>query len=278
MRAMPTLAELQATEARILALAGSPVDHGDYRVARSERHPKWYQVNRLELRRPSGRSLADWEGVFREHFDARLHPHIMLHIPQRRGFDALLAEIEHAAENLAGRPGRPMVEHDTYMFADRAPDDTALPDNLEVRPVETEQDWQDLIGFGVEESREAPWFTNEADVRSFIESRRETIRPLGVRWLRLCPAGERTILARMGYFEHDGMARLQSVGTRRDQRRQGLASALLRVVLRETIVERSLSGVALSVETGTGAQSLYAGVGFRPVGEETWVLRLPNGG
>ena len=36
------------------------------------------------------------------------------------------------------------------------------------------------------------------------------------------------------------------------------------------------AGLAVSVDTGAGAQRIYAGVGFREVGSEVWVMRYPE--
>ena len=167
-----------------------------------------------------------------------------------------------------------VVERITWMFATKAEDHASIPDGFEVRPVETEDDYQDLIEFSIEESREEPWFTTDADTRLYLESRRAILDHVGVRWYRLCKNGDRQILARLGMFEHDGICRLQSVGTLKSHRRHGLGSALVGFAIGEAL-RQGAAGLALSTETDTGAHWMYAKAGFRSVGSDLWAMRYP---
>lgn len=266
---MTPLLRLQATERHILEQAGETVDHGDYVVLRSASHPGWYQANMIELR--SGqRSLSEWVDVFRAHFDEATYGHVTIFVPDVRAFAPLLSELD-------GQDGW-HVQRITYMLASSTRRAPAVPDGLVVRPVESEQDWCDLIEFAIEESRGEPWFTSESEVRRHLETKRWLSERIDIQWLRLMRADDREILSRLGIFDHAGVSRLQAVGTAGAHRRQGLASALLGHAIRLAIDERRTAGLGLGVETGTSAHRLYASLGFEPVGDECWIMRYPRRG
>lgn len=267
------LERIQNTERHILTSAGTTVDHGDFLVTRLARYPKWYQANMMELRANGGRSLSDWEQVFRSHFDRAAYRHLMLYVPEHAGFEDLHNEVnEIMSKDHRGTPPL-LVERIAWMFAEEARD-AALPVGMEVCLIESEEDYQDLIEFGVEESTEEPWFTNRDEVRAYIQSRREVTDRIGVRWYRLSHRRDRRILARLGMFEHDGISRLQAVGTLKSFRRQGLSSALVNYAIGEALRHGS-SGLALSTETDSAAQSMYRNAGFREAGTDLWVMRYP---
>lgn len=265
---MTPLERLQATERQVLSPAGPLIDHGDYLMQRSESHTNWYQANMIELRRPGERSLQDWVDVFRAHFDESIYGHVTLYLPEPDAFAPVMAELES--------DDAWHVQHITFMLARDTRRAPPMPDGLDVHAVETEDDWCDLDDFVVEESREEPWFTNEADVRRYLRLRRWVSEQVGIRWLRLMRSGEREILSRLGIFDHAGVSRLQSVGTAAAYRRQGLASALLGHAIRLAVDERGMLGLGLGVETGTPANRLYSSLGFEPVGDECWATRYPK--
>ncbi len=269
------LTRIQNTERHIIHSAGETTDHADYLITRAPQYPNWYQANMIELRVSGGRTLADWEAIFHEHFDRASFKHLMLYLPRVDGFEALHDEINTImASDDRGEPEL-RVERITWMFASNPPDSTALPVGLEVRPVETEDDYEDLIQFGIDEMRDEPWATNDDDARRFLNSRREIVDRIGVRWLRLCAEGDRRILARLGIFKHGNVCRLQSVGTLKSHRRQGLGSALVKYAIADALTQGA-EGLALSTETDSGAQSMYTNVGFRPVGHDLWAMRYPS--
>lgn len=268
------LRRIQETERHIVRSAGTSIDMGDYIVFRSTEHPKWLQANMMELRVSRGRTLADWELIFREHFDAACYQHLMLYLPFVDGFEALHTEIDAivASESEAVPPLS--VQRITWMFASE-PSDREIPGGLVVRPVTTEEERLALIEFGIEESADEPWFTSRSRARAFLESRYEVLDRIGVRWYFLAMQDDRRVLARLGMFEHDGICRLQSVGTLKSHRRRGLGSALVGYTLNEAL-RQGAAGLALSTETDSGSHTLYANVGFRDVGSDVWVMRFPS--
>jgi GNAT superfamily N-acetyltransferase len=269
------LERIQNTERHIFHSFGETIDKGDYIVSRSHEYPKWYQANMVELREHSGRELEDWEAVFREHFDHATYKHLMLYIPTVGKFKALCEELDSimTSENRGTPPL--VIERITWMFASKTGDHASIPDGMEVCSVETEDDYQDLIAFSIEESRDEPWFTNDADTRAILESRRAILENVGVRWYRLCKNGDRRILARLGMFEHDGFCRLQSVGTLKSHRRRGFGSILVGFAIGEAL-RQGATGLALSTVTDTGANSMYMQAGFCSVGSDLWVMRYPK--
>jgi len=268
------LERIQNTERHIFSSFGEKIDQGDYIVTRSPEHPKWYQANMIELRVHAGRVLADWEAVFREYFDQATYKHLMLYIPNAANFEVLYEELNAIMASGSQGTQALVVEQVTWMFATKTGDYASIPDGFEVRRVETENDYRDLIEFGIEESREEPWYTTDADTRSYLESRRGILERVGVRWYRLCKSGDRQILARLGMFEHAGICRLQSVGTLKSHRRLGLSSALVGFAIGEAL-RQGAAGLSLSAKTDTIAHSMYTKVGFHSVGSDLWVMRFP---
>lgn len=268
------LERIQNTERHILTSAGATVDHGDYLVTRSTQYPRWYQANMMELRVSGGRSFFDWEQVFRSHFDRSVYRHLMLYVPVRQGFESLHEEAN--AMRSAGPPAASplLVERIVWMYASESRD-AALPEGMEVCQVASEDDYRNLIEFGVEESTEEPWFTSRDEARAYIRSRREVTDRIGVRWFRLSHRGDRRILARLGMFEHEGICRLQAVGTLKPFRGRGLASALVNYAIGEAL-RRGSSGLALSTEADSAARSMYLKAGFREVGTDLWLMRYPG--
>ncbi len=267
------LERAQDTERYIIRSAGATTDYGDYVVTQSRGYPNWYQANMMELRVSRGRSLGDWERLFNSHFDRRLYQHLMLYIPERAAFALLEDEINELLSTHRRCSPTLIVERITWMFANRARH-FILPTGMEVCRIASEEEFQDLIEFGVEEAAGAHWFTSKADVRAFIESRLESTDRIGVIWYRLSHQGDRRILARLGLFEHDGICRLQSVGTLKQFRRRGFGSALVNYAIGEAH-RRGSSGLVLSVEAESAAQSMYRHVGFRDLGTDLWVMRYP---
>lgn len=265
---MTRLEQLQATELHILRQASEQTDHGDHVVLRSETHATWYQGNMIELRRPDDRPLAAWIDVFRHHFDPAIYGHVTLYVRDPASCPMLMRDLDDAEGW--------HVQHITYMLAsdtDRAP---PMPEGLEVRAVETEEDWNDLASFTLEESRSEPWFTTDEDSRSHFAVRRGIGEKAGIQWLRLMRPGSREMLSRLGIFDHAGISRLQSVGTAAPHRRRGYAGALLGHAIRLAVNERRTAGLGLAVETGTSAHRLYDSVGFQPVGTECWAMLYPK--
>lgn len=269
------LERIQNTERHIFTSFGKTIDQGDYIVSRSPEYPKWYQANMIELRANNGRVLEDWEAVFREYFDQTTYKHLMLYIPFVADFEALREEIYtiKASDNRGTPPL--VVQQITWMFATDTKLCTSLSDGLMVYPVETEDDYQDLIKFSIEESRDEPWFTNDHDARVFFESQCTILDRVGVQWYRLCKSGDRQILSRLGMFEHEGICRLQSVGTLKSHRRQGLGSMLVGFAIGEALRQGAI-GLALSTETDIGSHSIYSKAGFHSVGSDLWVMRYPK--
>ncbi len=272
---MASLAQLQQTERKILNVAGELVAFGSYAARVSETHPTWYSANMLELWRSEGRRLADWVRVFGEHFDPARYGHVTLYIPEMRGFEELIEEIEEvaAAEIAAGREDALHIQRITFMAATDTAACPAIGAGLEVRVIETDAAFEALFAFAVAEAREEVWFTTEAAFRSFFDKQREVSRRVGVSWYGLYESEE--MVSRLGIFDCDGVSRLQSVGTARAHRRKGYARALLGFAIGEALGARGSSALGVAVETGTGAHRLYSSVGFREVGQEFWMMRYP---
>ena len=272
MAGMTFLERLQETERHVLSSASTRTDHADYVVSRAEHFKDWRQANMIEVRRP-GRTLAEWESVFRTHFEIEAFPHLTIYIPNPEPFRPLIAEIEAVCASPSDDPGRLRMEHITYMFATDPSRGLPLAPELEIDVVQTDEDMADLRAFTLEEFREQDWTDDVEALRRYMHRRIELAERAGVTWLCLRRRGERDILSRLGIFDHGGVSRLQAVGTAKAHRRRGYASALVAHAIRMAIEQRASDGLALTVETGAPAQSMYASLGFEPVGSECWAMR-----
>ncbi len=277
---MTLLERIQNTERHIMAVAGETVDLGDYRVLCAPHMASWYQANMVEIRKPGVRSLADWETVFRKHFDPAIFKHITLYLSNPDDCASLIDEIKAtaAAEEQTTRPDRLDVQHIIYRLASSTAACVPLPAGLVVRPVETDQDREDLLQFNDAETKGELWYSTPEKMRPYIELRQRVADEAGVQWLRLMrdDPEDRTILSRLGVFRCDNLYRLQAVGTASEFRSKGYASALLSCAMRFAIDEQCSVGLALSVDAGTPAERLYGSLGFETVGDEYWVMRYPR--
>ena len=270
------------TERYLLRDACHVEDHGTYRVWSAPDRPDWYQANHLQIVDAGGRSIDAWESIFRTHFDPRVTRHLMLHLPRRAGFEALLDEARRGSADQARESGDEaegppplLIEETMWMLVRDAARAADLPPHLDVHRVKSEQDRESLMDFTVAEAREAPWYTNDDDVRGFFLSRLDVTERLGCAWFVLRARGSSEILARLGMFECGGMSRLQSVGTGAAHRRRGLGTILLGAAIRESI-SRGSEGLCLATLAGSAAVPFYERSGFAAVGEDFWIVRYPR--
>jgi len=223
----------------------------DHVVRRTLERPGYQDGNQLVLdEAPAPHELERW---IRRHFET---------FPDPRVGHAVLSW-----ETPPGAPGHHEVEgyeRDVVLVADELDAGPAEPPGVPVRRIETDEEWDllvehtcDVLETSLDSSLGAftRWRTNERR-RSLAE------RPGGF-WGAF-HSGE--LVASLGLFLDAEHSRYQDVQTRRDHRRRGLASRLLRTAAEAA--RRTFPGTQLVIvaEEGGDADRLYRKVGFRPVG------------
>lgn len=261
------LRSILSTELRLLEPICTFVQHDGYLVYRSDKFRNFYGGNGIEIQDPAGRSLAEWEAISRVHFDPALFVHTTYTFPDQLEYHYLAAQ---------GREQKYHVETDTYMFVDSTERCRPLPEDLEVRQIVTEEDWQRLAEFEQEGYIGADWHDpNATGPDRLFEKTRFTSEVVGIEWFYLARKGDPAILSKLGLFLHNGIGRLQDVSTAESERRKGYAAMLVSFAIDRAISALGARGVALAADVDYHAVSLYEQLGFRHVGGGTTMMKYP---
>ncbi len=233
-----------------------------YYVFRSPKFPTYWMGNGIEIQDSSNRSFADWEELSKQHFDSEKYQH--------RTFTFLenpnLAFLKESAKAVGYE-----VDSTPLMFASKMPNLSPLADDWQIRQIKTPEDFDRFRHFKTKTNPENEWFAKEG----FDKSRVKDVF-LKTHWYCITPKDEYEILAAMGLFRYENMARLQEVDTHPDYRRRGFASQLLGHILKVAIQDWNCKGVALFSETEDPAIGLYHKVGFETVGYQVQLLKAPR--
>gem|GEM_PF-1568757 len=238
-----------------------------YNVYRSDRFPSYYGGNGIQIGDPGAGSLREWEEIFRSHFEPGRFEHTTFTFPLRDRFLPLMEQARSAGYH---------VETDAYMFADSTDCCHPLPEGVEIRRIETEEDWEDLARFEEATYVDGDWYDPDyTGPDRLFEKKRFTSEAIGIDWFGLVRPGGRELLARLGIFQHNGICRLQDVETAEEHRRRGLAGALVSFAIEHAITTLGTAGLALSADLDYHAIDLYRNLGFREVGEYVEMMNYP---
>jgi GNAT superfamily N-acetyltransferase len=259
-----------ATELRLLEPICTFEEHPGYLVYRSELFRNYYGGNGIEILDPTGMSLAEWEAISRRYFDPARFVHTTFTFADRPEFKAIADEAEHAGYN---------VERNVYMYLDTVDNCRAVPAELEVCTVGTEEEWGELAAFEQRDYVGADW--NDPSYTGpdrLFEKKRFISDAIGIEWFLLKRRGEPEILSKLGIFVHNGIARLQDVATARDQRRKGYAGYLVGFAVSHALQTLGARGAALLADSDYHAVTLYEKLGFARVGSGITLMRYPRFG
>ena len=251
------------TEHRLLETICDVREGPGYTLFRSDEFPSFYDGNVLELRPwPEALELAELEQIYCAHFDRERFAYINIMGLSGSGIEALVPAA------LARSDGYE-VAHMTYLRADQhfIPA-RPLAADLCIRRVDTPARWRLMRAFDRAADRDQPWYTPA--VSAMLTARRERVSAaLGIVWLYVSPRTADHMLAKLGVFwvttPAGRVGRLQDVATRPDQRRQGLASALVAAALEETLSRRACTCLYVCADTDDVAIRMYRGQGFQDV-------------
>jgi len=252
------LRTILSTEDRLLEPICVFSSHDGYRVYQSEMFRNYYGGNGIAIDDPLGRSLDEWETLFVDHFPRDRYEHCTFTFPREPAYADLVEQARRKGYH---------VETYSYLFVDTTDHCRDLPAGLHIHPVIKEEDWERLGAFGRAETADEDWNDPEATEDRLFEKTRFTSQAVGIEWFFLAEEGNDTILASLGLFTHNGIARLQDVRTAATQQRRGLATALLSFAIRRAIDTLGVAGVAVCADIDYHAIDLYRKLGFIDHGE-----------
>ena len=239
--------------------------HAGWSVYRSDAFPHYYGGNGLELDAP-GRSLHEWEDLFRAAFDPAVYGHVTLSLSGDLEAFAPLADEARAAGY--------HVSVDVYLVATKpVPVRAPLP-GLQLEWLRGQESWDRLRRFEGRLAQGYDWYDGPESSDGLFAKTRFISEQIGIEWVALVD-GQREIRSKLGLFRHGRVCRLQDVATERGHRRRGLATRLLAVALRRALIDLEADGLVVCAEQGHDAISLYRRLGFQEVGEAMTLMRYP---
>ena len=218
--------------------------HDGYLVQSTPSEPDFWMGNQL-IMSDTARTVPDAFSLFETHFPEATHRSVVWDVP---GMDPSLL-------------GDQVEGFDAMMFGGTMTD-APTPDGIVLRPLDGPKDWAKVEGLqaevGQEEGRDAqahaPYLARRNAGR-----RAQIDKGLG-QWFAAFD-GDR-VVASMGMFHDDQIARYQSVETRQSHRRRGICSALLRHCALWALDRAPNADVVIVAEADTDAGRLYRNMGF----------------
>ncbi|MEO5930024.1 MAG: GNAT family N-acetyltransferase [Candidatus Kapaibacterium sp.] len=257
-----------STEMRLLEPICSFHEEEGYMVYRSEKFPNYYGGNGIEIRDPRGMSLAGWEDIFHRYFDPARFSHLTFTFADGPEFAGIINDARRARYNV--------VELTSFMFAETTAFCRPLPEELEIRKVESDDDWERFYRFyhaSLEEGDHYdPAYTGPDRL---FEKIRFTTDAVGIEWFRLTRRGSDEIFAKLGIFRHGGICRLQDVETAPAHRRNGYAGLLVSFAIGRAIDTFGSRGLALCADSEYYAVDLYRKLGFAECGDTVMLMNYP---
>ena len=249
------------TDLELLRLQGSTVtDHGDHLVVRTEANPTFWWGNFVLVAAPARADDVDrWVARFQEALPDAEHRAIGFTQPggdlgawAARGWDA---------------------ETDVDLTTTTVPTAADLPGDLHVRPLETDDDWEQSAQVG---ARDVP--EPQRDDRLVFERRRAAaerglVESGRARWFGAFD-GEQCV-ANLGIVRLGELARYQNVVTLESHRRRGLAGSLLRAAGEWAFQDPAIRRLVLVAADAGPAIGLYQRAGFVEVARHAGVEKPP---
>jgi GNAT superfamily N-acetyltransferase len=254
------LVEIESTPDRAIC---EYEQHDGYTLYRAPRFPNYYSGNGLRLER-GDRSLAEWEGLFAEHFPPATYQHRTFTFDDRAEFEPLTAVA--AANNYH-------CAYEMFLHLDGAPEPVGSLQGFALRQIGSEAEWEAMRRFDDEQNSDEDWY-EEGDSMLF-EKDRVVSEAVGITWHYLADPVSGRMLAKAGSFAHKGAVSLQDVVTAKDMRRRGLATGLLQAVIGD-YRDRGVGHFSLSADRDEEAIGIYRRLGFRDVGSKVTMMTYPG--
>jgi ribosomal protein S18 acetylase RimI-like enzyme len=244
-----------ATDLMIASFDGELLRGEDFVAARTPTSPKFWWGNFVLFANPPGAGDLDrWETTF----DGEVG--VVPGVEHRTlAWDAIDGRQGEIAQFLSS--GYEFTRSVFLVTGETRPSRRHRRD-VQVRPLEKDAEWDRALEIA-HDSLEPP--QNTASFREFQaqQHRRHRVlvgRGLG-KWFGAFKDG--AMLATMGLYVRDGLARCQSVATAPSYRRQGLCSTLVHSVCAHGVVQMGAERIVIMTEPSGQAVRVYESVGFR---------------
>jgi ribosomal protein S18 acetylase RimI-like enzyme len=245
---------------------GKITDRGDYLVIQTPKNPEFYWGNFLLFSQPpQAVDIEQWRTLFKREIGGP-------------------PEVEHQVfgwDSPSGEEGdiRPFIQAEfrptrDIVMTSSAPHIPARPcSEIQVRALEDDGDWAQALENTI--TCREPDF-EESDHRIFKQKQMERYRMMAASGLGDWYGafiGER-LVADLGIFHDNEVARYQNVETHPDFRRRGIAGTMVYEASRQAIDKYDLETLVIVAEEGSNAARLYQSLGFQQtetqVGLEWW--------
>ena len=255
---------IEGSEDRLLATIGQFEDYGDYEVIRTDRFPAYYAGNGILIRDLGAGDLDFWIGVFHRHFPNPPYRHVTFTFPVDTE-DRLLIDQATAAgfvvsEEVLMATESSVVANPAHRRAEHTP-----------RLLNGEADQEALYQLQLAEAREEDWFVDEGDFDMLFGKSRVVSEGAGIRWLGVDRSVGSGLASALGFFDHEGICRLQEVMTAPDMRGKGMATSLI-VEAARLAAARGTPAIGLIADRDGDAIRLYRRLGFTDLADDTSLM------
>jgi ribosomal protein S18 acetylase RimI-like enzyme len=254
------------TDLRLLQMTGSEIeDRGTHLVVRTPANPAYFWGNFLLLKSlPYLGGEREVVGAF--HTEFPLAEHVAIGIDSTEDLtDALHPFIEAGLEVNVG----------VVLTASELVAPPALPDGIVVRPLESDDDWEQRARL----SHRLYAQTSEATFMEFARAKNDQERGLAARGIgqRFGVFVDDEVVSTAAIFiTHAGVARFQTVETHVDHRRQGLAAAVVHAAGRHAIDQLRVVRLVIAADHDGNAIGIYRRLGFTDTERHNQLERRPN--
>ncbi|HEY0078814.1 MAG TPA: GNAT family N-acetyltransferase [Pyrinomonadaceae bacterium] len=247
---------------------GNVHDRGDYLLVETPSNPGYYWGNLLIFGRPpaEGDHLR-WMRLFEREFKHRPEVrHVLFGWESDDGDgEGLRPFFESGFE----------LEMNVTLLAERVHPPPKVNEEIEVRRIETEAEWEAVLDNQVRCRRarfDLDAYTNFK--RSAIENWRKLIGDGLGDWYGAF-LGDR-LVADLGLFREGDIARFQAVGTDPDFRRRGICGTLVHCVSRHALERLHVKTLVMVADENYHAAKIYESVGFDPRERVAFLCRYPK--
>lgn len=248
---------------------GRVIERDGYIVVETPSNPTYYGGNVLVFEDAPGEGDHErWPQLFADEF--RHQPevrHVLLGYDVRGDYAGVVEPFLEAGY---------VIERDVTLLADAVHPPPKLNEEIEVRPVETDAEWQSVLENHI--LCRHPRFALEPYTAfkkvKIIDQRRLVAEGVGTWYAAF--AGEQ-LVADLGLFREGETARFQEVGTHPDYRRRGICGTLVYHVSKLSLEQQGISTLVMVADENYHAARIYESVGFRPRERFAWLCRFPEG-
>jgi hypothetical protein len=234
---------------------GSVVDRGEYLVVRTDSNPNYFWGNLLLFKQPpSIGDLDRWRTIFRNEFtDPRVY-HQTFAWDSPEGIEGATSEFLQVGFRL--EKGVCLTASTVYLPKKHHPE-------LVVRPISTEQDWEDAIQIQIacanESLSKSAW---EGFYRTQMDRYRRMARESLGLWFGGWLGGK--LIAGLGLFKDGTMGRYQLVSVHPSVQRRGVCGSLVYQAAQYGFQQMGLKIQVMVADEDYHAARIYESVGFSP--------------